>query len=186
MRNIIALVLTAGVASPALAASGPFVSLHNTNFVVLLAFLLFIGVLVYLKVPGMLGGALDKRADGIRSDLDEARALREEAQTILASYERKQREVKDQADRIVAAARKDAITAAELAKEELQKYIARRLAAAEDQIASAQAAVIKDVRDKAIVIAIAAAKQVLADQMTAARANTLIDDAIGQVEAKLH
>ena len=186
MRNIIALVVLTGGATPALAASGPFVSLHNTNFVVLLAFLLFIGVLVYLKVPGMLGGALDKRAAGIRSELDEARALREEAQTILASFERKQREVQDQADRIVAAARKDAVTAAELAKEDLQKSIARRLAAAEDQIASAQAAVVKDVRDRAIVIAVAAAKQVLAEQMTAAHANKLIDDAIGEVETKLH
>lgn len=186
MRNIIALVLTAGVASPALAASGPFVSLHNTNFVVLLAFILFIGVLVYLKVPGMLGGALDKRAAGIRSDLDEARALREEAQSILAACERRHREVKDQADRIVAAARKDAISAAELAREALQKSVARRLVAAEDQIASARAAALKDVRDKAIVIAIAAARQVLVDQMTAARANALIADAIAQVEARLH
>lgn len=186
MRTLIAIVLTVGAASPALAASGPFVSLHNTNFVVLLAFILFIAVLVYLKIPGMLGGALDKRADGIRSDLDEARALREEAQTILGTYERKQREVQDQADRIIAAARADAVTAAEQAKAELQKSIARRLAAAEDQIASAQTAAVRDVRDRAIVIAVAAAKEVIAKQMTAARANSLIDSAIAEVDAKLH
>ena len=56
-------------------------SLGNTDFVVLLAFLLFVGVLIYLKVPGLLMGLLDKRADTIRAELDEARALREEAQT---------------------------------------------------------------------------------------------------------
>ena len=67
----------AGLTSPAFAASGPFVSLKNTNFVVLLAFLLFIAVLIYLKVPSLLGGMLDKRAEGIKSELDEARALRE-------------------------------------------------------------------------------------------------------------
>lgn len=189
MRHVFAPVVTvlaAVSAGPALAASGPFFSLHNTNFVVLLAFLLFIAVLVYLKVPGMLGGALDKRAEGIRSELDEARALREEAQTILGSYERKQREVQEQADRIIAAARNDAVTAAEQAKADLQKSIARRLAAAEDQIASAQAAAVKDVRDRAIAIAVAASAEVLAKQMTAAQANSLIDDAIGEVDAKLH
>jgi len=62
-------------ASPALAAGDkPFFSLANTDFIVLLAFLVFIGLLLYLKVPGKVGGMLDARADGIRSDLDEARA----------------------------------------------------------------------------------------------------------------
>ena len=189
MRKTFAPVLTvlaAVSASPALAAGGPFLSLHNTNFIVLLAFILFIAVLVYLKVPGMLGRALDERAAGIKSELDEARALREEAQTILAGYERKQREVKEQADRIVAAARVDAATAAEQAKADLKQSIARRLAAAEDQIASAQAAAVKEVRDRAVAIAVAAAGAVLAKQMTAAQANSLIDDAISQVDAKLH
>lgn len=179
-------VLTMGMASPALAAGGPFFSLHNTNFVVLLAFLLFIGVLVYLKVPGLLGGMLDKRAEGIKSELDEARALREEAQTILASYERKQKEVQEQADRIVAAAQSDAKIAADKAKADLKTSIARRLAAAEDQIASAEASAVKEVRDQAISIAVAATREVIAKQMTAAEGNKLIDDAIAQVDTKLH
>ena len=96
MRNL-ATLLALTAATPAFAASGPFFSLGNTDFVVLLAFLLFIGVLVYFKVPGLLAGMLDKRAEGIQSELDEARALREEAQTILASYERKQKDVQEQA-----------------------------------------------------------------------------------------
>jgi len=95
-------------ASPALAASGPFFSLGNTDFVVLLGFLLFIGVLFYFKVPSLIGAQLDKRADGIKSELDEARALREEAQALLASYERKQKEVQEQADRIILHAKQEA------------------------------------------------------------------------------
>ncbi|WP_109466090.1 F0F1 ATP synthase subunit B [Albibacillus kandeliae] len=185
MRKALALILTVS-ASPAFAATGPFFSLHNTNFIVLLAFILFVAVLFYFKVPGLIGAQLDKRAEGIKSELDEARALREEAQTILASYERKQKEMQDQADRIVATARTEAAQAAEQAKADLQKSIARRLAAAEEQIASAQAGAVKEVRDRAITIAIAAAKEVLAKQMTAAEANKLIDASIKQVDAKLH
>ncbi|MCI5098010.1 MAG: F0F1 ATP synthase subunit B [Rhodobacteraceae bacterium] len=186
MRNVLALVLTVGAASPAFAASGPFLSLSNTNFVVLLAFLLFIGILLLVKVPSLLGDQLDKRAEGIQTELDEARALREEAQTILASYERKQQEVKAQADAIVAAARDEAALAAEQAKEDLKASIARRLAAAEDQIASAEASAVKAVRDQAIGVAIAAADKVIASQMTATEANKLIDAAIADVDAKLH
>lgn len=186
MRNTLALILTAGVASPALAASGPFFSLGNTDFVVTLGFLVFIGVLFYFKVPGMIGGALDNRAQGIQSELDEARALREEAQTLLASYERKQKEVQDQAAAIVAAAKEDASLAAEQAKADLEVSIARRLAAAQDQIASAEASAVKEVRDQAITIAVSAANEVIAKQMTAAQGNKLIDAAIAEVDAKLH
>ena len=174
------------LASPAFAASGPFFSLFNTNFVVLIAFLLFVAVLVYVKVPGLLGGMLDKRAEGIRAELDEAKSLREEAQALLASYERKQQEVAEQSERIIEHAKGEAAEAAELAKEELKKSIARRLAAAEDQIASAEASAVKDVRDRAIQVAVAAAGEVIAKQMSAADANSLIDASITDVEAKLH
>ncbi|TYB80655.1 F0F1 ATP synthase subunit B [Maritimibacter fusiformis] len=185
MKHILAAPL-ALAATPALAASGPFFSLHNTNFVVLLAFILFLAVLVYFKVPGMIGGLLDRRAEGIKAELDEARALREEAQTILASYERKQQDVAEQAAQIVEHAKREAEVAAEVAKKDLKDSIARRLASADDHIASAEAAAIKDVRDAAIAVAIGAAKDIIAKQMSAAEGNKLIEDAIADVEAKLH
>ena len=186
MRLTLTAALTAFFATPALAASGPFFSLHNTDFVVLIAFLLFIGVLVYFKVPGLLGGMLDKRAEGIESELSEARRLREEAQSLLASYERKQKEVQEQADRIVSTAKEEAAAAGKQAQVDLEKSVARRLAAAEDQIASAESAAVKEVRDRAAAVAVAAAREVIAKQMTAADGNKLIDDAIAQVETKLH
>ncbi len=178
-------------ASPALAAtknvfSSEFYSLANTDFIVLVSFLLFLGVLVYFKVPSRLAELLDKRAAGIRSELEEARALRDEAQTLLASYERKQREVQEQADRIVAAARDNATEAAELAKKDLAASIERRVQSAQGQIASAEAAAIKQVRDEAARIAVKAAGEAIQQKMSAGKAASLIDDAIGVVRAKLH
>ncbi len=175
------------IATPALAAGGkPFFSLGNTDFIVTLGFIVFIGVLIYFKVPAMIGGMLDKRAAQIKSDLDEARALRDEAQALLASYERKQEEVREQSARIVAHAKDEAAAAAEVAKADLARSIERRLKAADDQIASAQAAALKDVRDRAAQIAVAVAGDVIAKAMTAKDAGKLIDDAIATVDAKLH
>lgn len=164
----------------------PFFSLYNTNFVVLLAFLVFVAVLVYLKVPGKVGEMLDRRADTIRKELDDARKLREEAQAILASYERKSKEAAEQVDRIIATAKDEAQAAAEKAKADLKNSIARRLQGAEEQIASAEAAAIREVRDRAIQIATQVAGEVIAKNMTAAQGNALIDDAISTVEKKLH
>ena len=173
-------------ASPVLAASGPFFSLGNTDFVVTIAFLLFIGILLKLKVPGMVGGMLDKRAEGIQAELDEARTLREEAQSILADYERKQKEVQVQADKIVANAKEEAKAAAVQAKADLKASIARRLQAAEDQIASAEASAVKEIKDTAVNVAIASAKDVIASGMKAKDAGDLIDAAIKDVGEKLH
>lgn len=161
-------------------------SLGNTDFVVLIGFLTFLAVLFYFNVPATIGAMLDKRAQTIRAELDEARALREEAQTLLASYERKSREVAEQSERIIAQARTDAEAAAEAAKAELQRSIARRLAAAEDQIASAEAKAIRAVKDQAVDVAIAAAADVIAGRTGATEANKMIDDAISEVERKLH
>jgi F-type H+-transporting ATPase subunit b len=164
----------------------PFFSLFNTNFVVWIAFLVFLAILVYMKVPGRIGAMLDGRAANIRKELDEARKLREEAQAILASYERKHKDVQEQADRIVATAKAEAAAAAEKAKDDLKATIARRLAGAEDQIASAQAAAVREVRNRAAEIAIAVAGEVMSRQMTAQKGNALIDDSIETVAAKLH
>ena len=191
MRLIPIASIAALMATPALAASknpfsAEFWKLSNTDLIVSIAFILFIAVLFYFKVPAMITRMLDDRAQGIQSDIDEARALREAAQSLLASYERKQKEVQEQADAIVAQAKTDAEAAAEQARADLKTSIARRLAAAEDQIASAEAGAVKEVRDTAAVVAVQAARDVIAKQMTATDGNKLIDAAIAEVDAKLH
>ena len=185
MKRLFVVMLTF-VASPAFAAGGPFFSLYNTNFVVTVAFVCFVSVVLYLGVPKMLAKMLDERADSIRAELEEAKSLREEAKALLASYEKKQTEVQAQADRILEAARVEAAAAAEQAKADIINSVARRLVAAEEQIASAEAAAVKEVRDQAIIVAVGAARDIIASQMSVAAGNSLIDDAIEQVGAKLH
>ena len=128
MRFILPLALLS--ATPAFAAPGSFFSLENTDFIVVLGFLVFIAILLYFKIPSMLTGMLDDRSKGIRNDLDEARALRDEAQALLASYERKTRDARDQADQILATAKAEATAAGDQAKIDLQTSVARRMAAA--------------------------------------------------------
>lgn len=191
MRRLATLAL---IALPALARAQDdvvesdygFVSLRNTDFIVLLAFLVFIGILVYYRVPQRIAGLLDTRAEGIRSEIEEARALREEAQMLLASYERKSREVQAQADRIVERAREEARAAADQARQDLDAQVARRLEGAEDQIAQAEATAIRQIRDRAAQVAVAAAAEIIAERMDAARQDALVDRAIDTVQAKLH
>ena len=186
MKRLSAIALFAASAGPAAAATGPFFSLGNTDFIVLIAFLIFVGVVIYFKVPSIVGGMLDKRAEGIRADLDEARRLREEAQEIYASYERRQREVKGQAQEIVANAKREAEAQAAKAQADLKTSIERRLKGAEDQIASAETDAVRAVRDRAVRTAIAAASELLAAQVQSGQRSAGIDDAISEVSQRLN
>jgi F-type H+-transporting ATPase subunit b len=176
------------LASPAFAASGEygFVSLRNTDFVVLIGFAIFIAIIFYFDVPKKLLGMLDDRAVGIRRDLDEAKALRDEATALLADYERRTRDARGQADEIVRTAREEAEAANIQAKKDLEASVARRLAAAEEQIVSARNAAVREVRDRAITVATAAAAELLARQTTEQDRDALVDRSIETVRAKLH
>ena len=175
------------LAAPAFAAEeGPFFSLRNAEFVVGVAFVAFIGLLIYMGIPKKVGGMLDARAAGIKTDLDEARQLRDEARALLETYEAKQREVAEQSARIVATAKAEAEEAAAQAKVDLKASIARRMTAAADQIESSVKAAERAVRDQAISVSVAVAADVLKRQMTASQANAAIDASIEQVAAKLH
>ena len=186
MKRIITASFVIAPASAWAAGDYPFFSLYNTDIVVAISFTLFIGVLIYFKVPAKITGILDKRADDIRSDLDAARLLREEAQQLLASYERKSREVEEQSERIVAKAREEAQAAADQAKRDIETSIARRLQAAHDQIASAEKAALSRVRNHASTVAVAAAGDVIAKHMSDEDAGKMIEDGIAQVDALLH
>ena len=160
--------------------------LNNTDIVVGIGFVIFVGVLIYFGVPGMLTRKLDERAVRIKADLDEARALREEAQSLLAGYERRQKEVRTQAEEIVAAARHEAEQAAVNAKEEIRRSVARRLQTATEQIDAAEKAAIRQIKDRAVTVAVAAAADVIRERMQPSDADAMIDDAIREVGAKLH
>lgn len=173
-------------ATPALAAEGPFFSLRNSEFVVTLAFIVFVGLVIYFGVPKLLGRMLDDRSTLIRNELDEARLLREEAKALLTSYDAKLKEVADQSARIIATARDEARAAGAQARVDLQHSITRRLAAAEDQIDSAVKAAEIAVRNQAIAVSVQVAGEVLAKQMTTDGAAASVDAAIAEVAAKLH
>ena len=182
---ILAVVLALLVLSQ-VTAHGPFLTLQNTEFVVFLAFVLFVAIVMWFGVPRRLAGLLDQRAETIRGELVEARALREEAQTLLSSFEQKRREMAEQAERIVAEARAGAERAAAQAREDAARAVQRRIASAEERIAAAEGKAIREVKDRAVTVAVAAAQEVLATQMTAAQASRLVDESIATVGAKLH
>ncbi|MEQ8327628.1 MAG: ATP F0F1 synthase subunit B [Parvibaculum sp.] len=156
------------------------------EFWVLVSFLGFVGLVLYYKVPGMIGGMLDKRAADIAAELDEARRLREEAQQLLASYQRKQREAMKEAEDIVTQAKAEAEQLAKETRANMEAQVDRRTKLAEDKIAQAETQAINDVRATAAEVAVGAARRVIADKVDASKDAQLIEKSISDLASKLH
>lgn len=159
--------------------------LNDPSFWVAVAFIILMGLLVYLKVPGTIGKQLDNRARQIESDIREAEKLREEAQELLATYERKQKEALKEAEAILESAREEAKRMGDHGKERLEQALARREKMATDRIAQVEAQAIDEVRQAAVEVAMAATRSLVAQQADSI-GDTLIDAAIGDLDKKLH
>lgn len=160
--------------------------LATPEFWVLVSFVLFMGLLVYLKVPGKVAAMLDDRAARISKELDEARKLREEAQALLAEYERKRRDAESEAEAIIVQAREEAEAFAAETRRKLTDTVERRGRQAEDKIAQAEAQAIKEVRAAAAELAIAAATRLIAEEVKGAKAAKLVDASIAALKDRLH
>jgi F-type H+-transporting ATPase subunit b len=158
----------------------------DAEFWVAVSFVLFLGVLGYVGVHRTLLGALDKRGDRIRSELDEARRLRDEAAALLAEYQRKQGEAQKEAEAIIAGAKADAERMAAEADAKLQEFVARRTKMAETKIAQAEAQALADVRNAASEAAVSAAEKVLTQSAKGAVAETLLARGIDEIKQKLN
>lgn len=156
------------------------------EFWVLTGLIIFIGIAIYMKVPGMLTASLDKRREDIANELEEARRLREEAQQLLASYQRKQREAMKEAEDIVTQAKAEAERLAAETRSAMTALVARRTKMAEDKIAQAEAQAMADVRAVASDVAIAAAREIIAAKVDANRDAKLVEGSIAELASKLH
>ena len=159
---------------------------QDPTFWVLVAFIGFVGVLVYFKVPGMVTKGLDARAEKIKADLEDADALLKDAQDLLASYQKKQREAADEAQEIKARAKEEGKRIVENGRARLEDSLQRREKLAMDRIAQAETDAQEEVRALTTDIALAAARGLLADAIQNDKADALINDAINELPEKLN
>ena len=158
----------------------------DAEFWVAVAFVIFLIALGYMGVHRKILDAVDQRSARIKAELDEAQRLREEAAEIVAKYQKKRHEADAEAEAIIAGARAEAERVAAEAKTKMEDFVARRTKMAETKIAQAEAQALADVRAAAAEAAVAAAEKILSETTKGAVAETLIDQGIRDVKAKLN
>ena len=161
-------------------------TIKQPEFWVAVAFVLFIGVLVYAGAHKKVIEALDHRGARIKAELDEARRLRDEAGKLLAEYQRKQREAEREAEAIVAEAKAEAERVGAEARSKMEEFVARRTKLAEAKIGQAEAQALAEVRAAAADAAVTTAEKILRDTAKGKVADDLIAQGIADVKAKLN
>ena len=157
---------------------------QTAEFWVAVSFLLFIA-LIGRTAYRVVTLALDDRADRIRTQIDDAQRLQAEAQELLASYERKQRDAAQESEAMIEDARREADRIAEQAEKDLEASLARREQLAMERIAQAETMALAEVRAQAVDLAIRATERLLAAEMKGKQADALIDGAIEELPERL-
>ena len=158
----------------------------DASFWATAALFLFFALIAYLKVPGMMTKALDDRSDKIRNDLEEARRLREEAQQLLAEYQRKRKEAEQEAEGIIASAKREAEALAKDAERKTEDYITRRTALAEQKIAQAEGQALAEVKETAVDLAVEAAQSVIAKKMSGAASADMFKSSLAELKSRMN
>lgn len=184
-RLTFALTALMASAGPALAADEHASFFEKPETWVLIAFIIFV-VGMYRPVTRMMGAKLDGRTEAIKTELDEAQRLREEAQHTLAEYQRKQRDALAEAEGIVAEAREEARRIEENVQARTEDTLKRREQQALDMIAAAESRAVADVRALAADIAIDATRRILTETVEGQKGDELVNDAIREVPGKLN
>jgi F-type H+-transporting ATPase subunit b len=177
------LISAALAASGAEAHSGSLFS--EPEFWLAIAFAAFI-ILLAKPLGSKIGAALDGRSKLIEREIEEAAKLRDEAQTLLANYQRKSRDALKEAEGIIANAEAEARRIREDAAAELEASLKRREQLAMDKIAQAEARAVEDVRNAAVDVALAATRKLIEQNLDADKSKALVEDAIKDLPKRLH
>ena len=158
----------------------------SPEFFVLLAFVVFVGILFYVGGHRMVLNSLDARGEAVQAELNEAAKLRAEADALLASFEKRRAEAEANAAAIIAEARAQAEQLAKDAEARMNEFIARRTRQAEAKIALAEAQAAAAVRAAAADRAAQAAESILRDQMQGAAGADLMRREIADLGSRLN
>jgi len=146
-----------------------------------LAMIAVFAILIWKRVPALIGAALDKKIAGIREQLDEAAQLRAEAEALKAEYQAKAAQAGAEAATMIERARAEADSIVSQAESDAAALVERRTRMAEDKIAAAERAALDAVRAKAASAATAAAETLIRDKLDAGADKALVDSAIAEM-----
>ena len=167
------------------AGSKNIFSLDNTDFVVLISFLIFVGVLIYFRVPSIVAAFLDKRSSDIQSEIERASEILEEAKKILSSIEADHKKTSETIGQMVETAKFRAGEEEDKAKKYIEELMKNKLISAEGQVVSNERKILEDIEDRAIDLSIEKVRMKLSKSFSSSDYDNQFDASIQSIEKGL-
>ena len=183
MVTLLAFALSPGAGYAA--GSKKMISLDNTDFVVLISFLIFVGVLVYFKVPAIIASFLDKRAEDIQNEIEKASEILEEAKEILSSIEADHIRTSETIEKMVMTAKDRAGEEEEKAKKHIEELMKSKLLSAEGQVRSSERKILEEIEARAIDLSIEKVREKLSKSLSGNDYDKHFDSSIKSIEKGL-
>ena len=183
MITLLAFALSPGAGYAA--GSKKMISLDNTDFVVLISFLIFVGVLVYFKVPAIVASFLDKRSEDIQNEIEKASEILEEAKEILSSIEADHIRTSETIEKMVMTAKDRAGEEEEKAKKHIEELMKSKLLSAEGQVRSNERKILEEIEARAIDLSIEKVREKLSKSLSENDYDKHFDSSIQSIEKGL-
>ena len=133
----------------------------DATFWVAVSFFLFVGVLLYFKVPQKIFTTLDESINKIKKDIEEAEKLKEEAKNILSDYESRLDKSKVEIDLMIKNAQKESETNIIRTNDQFHKIFENRKKMAEEKIKQMKLQATKDIKNYSVEVAIIALEKII-------------------------
>ena len=157
----------------------------DATFWVSISFLIFIGVLIYFKIPQKVVNALNESIDTIKSEVDNAESLKEESKNILSEYEKKISNAKNEVKEMIEAAMEEADKTVLKTNEDLHAQMENRKKNTEDRIKQMKNQALKDIKNASVKISIQAVEVLLKNSLDKNKLNKIFDTSIEDTKSVL-
>ena len=157
----------------------------DATFWVTISFFIFLGILIYFKIPQKIKETLEQNILNIKNQLTEAEKLKEDAKNILAEHEKKisnsKKEVKDMIDKANEDAEKNIIRT----NEEFHKLMENRKKGAEDRITQLKNQAVKDIKNASVKIAIESVEKLIKNSLDKSKLDKIYTSSIEETKLAL-
>ena len=157
----------------------------DSTFWVAISFIIFFGILVYLKVPKKINEILNKLIRDIKNEIDESEKLRKEAKTLLDNSQNKLNSAQSISKEILEQAKKDSDKLIIELNDKFHKSSEIRKNLAENKISQMKESAIKEIRDISIKIAVDSVKKIITTTVDKSKLDTLFQKNFEETKEEL-
>ena len=157
----------------------------DATFWIAISFFIFLGILVYLKVPQKINNSLTVKINEIRKELREAEKLKEEAKNLLSKYENKIDKSKKESKEIVDGAKKENEKAILEKTKSFHHLMEVKKKSTEQKITQMKEKALKDIKNMSIKISIEATENLIKNSIDKNKLENLYNKSLEQTKIAL-